>query len=81
MTKRDKLVDRIRQRPPVADFDDVRAVLELHGWSFDRQRGSHASFTKDGEHSITVPIAHGKVKRVYLTRICEALGLDNEETM
>ncbi|MGC4105235.1 MAG: type II toxin-antitoxin system HicA family toxin [Thermomicrobiales bacterium] len=79
MTKRDKLVRRIRQRPPEADFDDVRAVLDLFGWTFDRQRGSHASFTKPGEGSITVPISHGKVKRAYLDHLCEALGLDNED--
>lgn len=56
----------------------MRAVLELHGWALDRQKGSHVSFVKNDEYPITVPIANGKVKRVYLTRIGEALGLDNE---
>jgi predicted RNA binding protein YcfA (HicA-like mRNA interferase family) len=80
MTKRDKLVDRIRQRPPEADFDDVRAVLEMYGWAFDRQKGSHATFTKAGEHPLTIPITHHvRVKRFYLGRICEALGLNDEE--
>jgi len=74
------VIERIRRRPPEADFDDVRAVLELYGWTLDRQQGSHVSFVHDGEHAITAPIANGKVKRIDLTRICEALGLNDEET-
>lgn len=78
MTQRERLIARIRARPPEADFEDVRRLLEDFGWRLARQRGSHVTFTKEGESPIVVPQHHGrKVKRVYLTLICERLGLDD----
>ena len=77
MTRLDKLAQRIRARPPEADFDDVRALLKAYGWTLDHQSGSHATFVKPGERSITVPKVGGqRVKRVYLDQICDRLGLD-----
>lgn len=78
MTRRQKLIERIRRRPAQASFDDVRAVLEMFGWEHASTKGSHARFRKPGERSITVPIHSGKVKRVYLDEICERLNLDDE---
>lgn len=78
MGRRDKLIARIRARPPEADFGDVQAVLEYFGWTLDRESGSHATFTKRGEFPLTVPKVGGrKVKRTYLTILCERLGLDD----
>ena len=78
MTRIEKLIARIRARPPEADFDDVRSLLEAFGWMLDRERGSHASFSKAGEYPIVVPKHHGRrVKRAYLVLICERLGLDD----
>lgn len=77
MSRREKLVARIRARPPEADFSDVRALLEEFGWMMARESGSHVSFTKAGEYPIIVPKLKGrKVKRVYLEVICERLKLD-----
>ncbi|HEU5423934.1 MAG TPA: type II toxin-antitoxin system HicA family toxin [Nitrolancea sp.] len=78
MSRRDKLIARILARPPQADFDDVRAVLEEFGWVLARERGSHCTFAKPGEYPIIVPKVGGrKVKRVYLDMICDRLGLDD----
>lgn len=78
MTQRDKLIERIRARPPEADFNDVRRLLEAFGWTLSRQKGSHMHFTKPGEHTITIPRLHGrKVKRVYLDLIIKYLELDD----
>ncbi len=78
MSKREKLIDHIRARPPEADFNDVRCLLEHHGWSLDREKGSHTVFVKMGEFPIIVPKSGGhKVKRTYLDQICERLGLDD----
>lgn len=79
MTQRDKLIERIRARPPEADFSDVRNLLEMFGWTQDRQKGSHVSFVKPGEPPIVVSLVRGRrVRRVYLNMICERLGLDDE---
>ena len=78
MTQLDRLIGRIRARPPEARFNDVRRLLEAYGWTFARQKGSHAHFTKAGERTITVPVVHGtKVKCYILDQSIERLGLDN----
>ena len=78
MTKRDKLVDKIRARPAQARFDDVQTLLEAFGWSLKRQNGSHAIFTKPDDGYLSVPKVGGQhVKGVYLDQICKRLGLDD----
>lgn len=73
-----KLIDRLLRLPPEADFSDVQKVLEDFGWTHDRTRGSHHSFTKDRHHPITVPTVSGtKVKRTYIKKIAEELGLED----
>ncbi len=79
MTKRKKLIDRIRARPPEVDFDDVRTLLKAYGWEMNRQRGSHVTFVKEGVRAWTVPVVGGRsVKRIYLNQLCALLGLDDE---
>ncbi len=78
MGRREKLIAPIRARPPKADFSDVRAALEYFGRVLDRESGSHATFTKRGEFPVTIPKVGGKkVKRAYLTLLCERLGLED----
>lgn len=72
-----KLIRRIVRRPPEAAFGDVEKLLNAYGWSIDRQRGSHVTFGKEGERSITLPVHNGNVGRRYLDMICERLGLDD----
>lgn len=78
MTRREKLIAKIRARPSEARFADVQALLEDFGWRLDRERGSHAIFEKAGERSIAVPKAGGRmVKGIYLDQLCDRLGLDD----
>ena len=78
MTKRDKLVDKIRARPAQARFDDVQTLVELFGYRLKSQNGSHARFAKAGARSITIPKVGGQyVLGVYLDQICDLLGLDD----
>ena len=79
MTKRDKLIERIRRRPPSAAFSDVRNLLEDFGWTLARTTGSHATFTKPGEYPIVVTVHDKRVKRGYLNDICARLGLDADD--
>jgi predicted RNA binding protein YcfA (HicA-like mRNA interferase family) len=80
VTSKKRRRERILAEPPEADFDDVTGVLTDHGWRLDRERGSHAVFTKPGEYPITVPKVGGRrVKRTYLRLIIERLGLDRTE--
>lgn len=60
VTKRAKLVDRIRARPPEIDFDDVWTLRKAYGWTIDRERGSHVTFVKPGERSFVVSKVGGR---------------------
>jgi predicted RNA binding protein YcfA (HicA-like mRNA interferase family) len=74
----EKLIERIRARPPEADFTDVRRLLESFGWTQRQGKGSHVIFKKQGHRPLTIPTVSGrKVKRVYLDQICTILGLDD----
>ncbi|MEX0683933.1 MAG: type II toxin-antitoxin system HicA family toxin [Dehalococcoidia bacterium] len=78
MTRLEKLIDRIKARPAEAEFADVEKLLEAFGYERKRQEGSHVSFKKAGARTIVVPLVSGrKVKRVYLDKLCELLGLDD----
>jgi predicted RNA binding protein YcfA (HicA-like mRNA interferase family) len=78
MSQREKLIERIRARPPAASFEDVDLLLRHFGWIRARERGSHVSYRKDDELPIVIARWNGtKVRRVYLNDICERLGLDD----
>ena len=77
VTQLEKLIARLRRRPPEADFHDIRQLLEACGWTLDRETGSHTFFVKAGERAISVPKVGGrKVKRVYIIQVLEHLGLE-----
>lgn len=79
VTKREKLIERMRARPVEAEFNDVKALLEAFGWTHDRTNGSHHTFNKDDERSLTVSTVSGrKVKRYQIDQVCVRLGLDQE---
>ncbi|MGI8554703.1 MAG: type II toxin-antitoxin system HicA family toxin [Dehalococcoidia bacterium] len=78
MSQREKLIERIRARPPEADFEDVRRLLELYGYEIKPGKHKHFAFRKPGYPTITVPTVSGRsVKRTYLDQICGMLGLDD----
>jgi predicted RNA binding protein YcfA (HicA-like mRNA interferase family) len=55
-------------------FADIRRLLESHGWSLVRIRGSHHIFSKPGAGSTSVPVHGGKVKHAYYRKIKKLLG-------
>jgi predicted RNA binding protein YcfA (HicA-like mRNA interferase family) len=78
VSQRDKLIKRIRARPPEAEFDDVDLLLRSYGWAKARECGSHVTYTKTGELPIGLAKWKGtKVKRTYLEKICERLDLND----
>lgn len=77
MSVDEKLLERLRRRPAEADFSDLERLLTSEGWERTRQKGSHVSFEKAGEPTITVPLVRGrKVKRIYINKVLMRLGLD-----
>jgi predicted RNA binding protein YcfA (HicA-like mRNA interferase family) len=77
MSRDEKLIERLKTRPPQADFADVQRVLELKGRRLMHRKGSHVGFKKgEGEGTIVVPLVSGRtVKRAYLDQLIERLEL------
>ncbi len=78
MSTHQKLVERMLRRPTEMTFDDVAKVLEAFGYEKVREN-KHVTFVKPGTSTLLViPKVHGRmVKRTYLVRIIEVLGLDD----
>lgn len=78
MSRDDKLIAKLRRRPPEADFGDLQKVLEMFGWELKRVKGSHHHFTKPGADPpiITIPVHGSRVKGVYVKKILSYLELD-----
>jgi predicted RNA binding protein YcfA (HicA-like mRNA interferase family) len=78
VSRREKLIERIRRRPAEANVDEVTRLLQQFGWELDRRQGSHMTFTKPGERPFTFPLVSGRmVKRSYLVKLYDLLGLDD----
>jgi len=77
VSRRDKLVARLRSFPSQMAFDEVRRVIEAHGGELANVDGSHHRFRASGKRSIVVTVVGGRwVKRYKLKEVCEWLGLD-----
>jgi len=55
MSKREKLLEKLRQNPKNVRFDDIDTLLSGLGFE-KRQRGSHVTFSQKACGRITVPI-------------------------
>lgn len=76
MTRREKLIERLRSAKAESAFADLRMLLERSGWKLVRQRGSHATFAKPGEPTIVFPLLSGRcVKRPYVMLVLNRLEL------
>jgi len=65
--------------PPEASSKEVFALLEGAGWRFVRNSSNnYAIFESPEGDLLNVPRVQGRrVKRTYLKRICQTLGLDD----
>lgn len=61
--------------PSEVRFAEVRKLLESHGSTLDRTKGSHHHFRKAGSPNFTIPVHHGKVKPRYVHQIEKVLGI------
>ena len=80
MTKRQKRVRRLFQNPRTVAFKELDQVLKSFGFEV-RQPGSgssHYIYTK-GEIQISVPFKRPYVKEVYVKRVLELIGGEDEK--
>lgn len=75
MSKREKRLQRIRQNPKNVSLEDLRQILEDHGFWLERIAGSHHIFQMEiGEQAWTVTIPFNRpVKIVYVKQALTAI--------
>ena len=72
MTKRDKLIERMRCNPRSIRFDEIETLLLSLGFVKRQKGSSHAVFTL-GSHQVVVPYRKPTVKPVYVQLILALL--------
>jgi hypothetical protein len=76
MGKHDKLIEKLRRRPPEADFGDLHRLLEDYGFRRAGTDGFHCVYRDALGRQVTVVTVKGrKVKRPYIVRVLELLNL------
>lgn len=80
MSKREKRLKKLFQNPKIVSFKELDHVLRDFGFDM-RQPGSgssHYIYTKDNIQ-ITVPFKRPYVKEIYVKRVLELIGEENNE--
>src|SRR5260221_13538468 len=75
MAKREKRLQKLRQNPRNVSFDELRQVLEDHGFTLARITGSHHIFVAEiGEQvwKLTIPF-HKPIKTTYIRTALNAI--------
>lgn len=67
MSRKEKLLERLKNNPNDATFADIRAMLEQEGFQLDRVSGSHHVFKRE-DVIFVVPVHKNRVKSVYVKR-------------
>ena len=82
MSRREKLLERLRRTTVRARADDVALALEGSGWRLTGQSGSHVRWQHGtGGRPIVYPLVQGRwVKVVYVRQILKRLDDDDSES-
>jgi hypothetical protein len=80
MSKKAKLLQKIRNNPKVVSFKDLDGLLTGYGFvsRTPRSGSSHHIYTL-GRHQISVPYRRPHVKEVYVRHVLEILAQIDEE--
>jgi predicted RNA binding protein YcfA (HicA-like mRNA interferase family) len=72
MSKKGKLLERLKNNPAGATFAEIRNLLSQEGFQLDRVAGSHHIF-KRGAVIFVIPVHNNRVKAVYVKRMIELI--------
>lgn len=76
MSKREKLIKRLLQKPSDMRFAEIDLILKYFGFSHTGTKGSHFIYERGGE-SISI-VKHGKnIKKYTLEELIELLNLED----
>lgn len=75
---RERLRQRIAQRPPAVRFEELAGLLEAYGFVLARSAGSHHVYARGGQR-LTVPYKGPHVLAAYVREALKYCG-DEDET-
>jgi predicted RNA binding protein YcfA (HicA-like mRNA interferase family) len=81
MTRREKLIDKMRSSPGNLSFREVEALLKYEGFVLFNQRGSHCTYHRADGRVLTIVKPHGGRKTCHpsdVRRLLRALGHEND---
>ena len=80
MSRWEKLLERLYTLPTDMRFGELQKILRACGYDESVPHGgsSHHTFRKQGRMPITIPV-HGKIKRVYVELVKEAVEKEREQ--
>lgn len=81
MTRREKLIDKMRNSPGSIRFHEIDALLKFEGFVLFNQRGSHCSDHQADGRVLTIVKPHGGRKTCHpsdVRRFLRALGHEND---
>jgi predicted RNA binding protein YcfA (HicA-like mRNA interferase family) len=62
MSRREKLIEKMRRSPKVIRFGEVQALLRYEGFILFNRRGSHCTYHRADGRLLTIVRPHGKRK-------------------
>ena len=72
MSKKEKLLNAIKNNPKNVRFEDLKKVLEDIGYKAINRGGSHYIFTKDNNISLIIPYKK-PVKIIYVKQVIKII--------
>ena len=78
MSRRDKLIEKIRSTPGSIRFGQLESLLRYEGFVLFNHRGSHCTYHRQDGRVLTIVRPHGRRKACHpndIRKILEALDL------
>jgi len=78
MSRRDKLIEKMRRNPGNILFEEIESLLRYEGFVLFNQRGSHCTFHRSDGKVLTVVRPHGGRKTCHpkdISKLLEVLGI------
>ena len=80
MSKREKLLAKLKNNPHNVTFDQIRKLLLEQNFVLDRVSGSHHVFKRE-QVTFVIPVHKNQVKAVYVRRVIEIIEEENNENI
>lgn len=72
MSKKEKLISKIKNNPKNVSFETLEKILTQDGWKCQSIRGSHHTFFKEGYKNIVLPLKK-PMNEIYVKEVLKAL--------